>query len=178
MEELKLSRRIFLKSSGASAAAVGATGASLLASTDHAQAAQASSRTTTTLPYPKRAVGKAGGMPVNQAVNFSYPDASSPCYAIRMGAPVNGGVGPNKDIVAFSALCTHMGCPVGYDGATKTFKCGCHFSIFDPENGGQMVCGQATEDLPKVLLDYEAKTDSVTAVGIDGLIYGRQANIL
>jgi arsenite oxidase small subunit len=44
--------------------------------------------------------------------------------------------------------------------------------------GGQMVCGQATEDLPKIRLQYDAKTDSVTAVGVDGLIYGRQANIL
>jgi arsenite oxidase small subunit len=117
-------------------------------------------------------------MPVNQTVNFAYPDASSPCVAIRMGAPVAGGVGPNNDIVAFSSMCTHMGCPVAYDGGTKTFKCGCHFSIFDPENGGQMVCGQATEDLPRVMLDYDTKTGSITAVGIDGLIYGRQANVL
>jgi arsenite oxidase small subunit len=142
-----------------------------------AQAAPAAPATTA-LNYPKRPVGKAAAMPVNQAVNFTYPDASSPCVAVRMGAPVLGGVGPNKDIVAFSSMCTHMGCPVQYDGGTKTFKCGCHFSIFDPENGGQMVCGQATEDLPRVMLDYDAKTDSVSAVGIDGLIYGRQANVL
>ena len=176
MDELKLSRRIFLKSSGGAAAAVGAAGAALLPA--GANAATPANATSTTLAYPKRAVSKAGSMPVNQAVNFAYPDASSPCVAIRMGAPVTGGVGPNKDIVAFSSMCTHMGCPVAYDGGTKTFKCGCHFSIFDPENGGQMVCGQATEDLPRVMLDYDAKTDSIVAVGIDGLIYGRQANVL
>lgn len=176
MQELKLSRRIFLKSSGGAAAAVGATGAALIPGAAHA--ASASGSTATNLNYPRRGLGKAAGMPVNQAVSFSYPDTSSPCVAIRMGAPVTGGVGPNGDIVAFSSMCTHMGCPVSYDGATKTFKCGCHFSIFDPENGGQMVCGQATEDLPRVMLDYDAKTDTVTAVGIDGLVYGRQANIL
>lgn len=176
MDELKLSRRIFLKSSGGAAAAVGGAGAALLPTA--AQAATPAATTGTTLNYPKRAVGKAGTMPVNQAVGFSYPDTASPCVAIRMGSPVVGGVGPNGDIVAFSSLCTHMGCPVQYDGGTKTFKCGCHFSIFDPENGGQMVCGQATEDLPRVMLDYDAKTDSVSAVGIDGLIYGRQANVL
>ena len=177
MDEVKLSRRIFLKSSGgAAAAAVGAAGATLLPGV--AEAAEPAGSTATNLSYPKRPVGKAGGMPVNQVVNFSYPDASSPCAAIRMGNAVPGGVGPNKDIVAFSTLCTHMGCPVQYEGGTKTFKCGCHFSIFDPENGGQMVCGQATEDLPRVLLDYDARTDSVAAVGVDGLIYGRQANIL
>ena len=173
MEEMKLSRRIFLKSSGGAAAAVGSAAAVLAPSS--AQAAEASG---TTLRYPKRSVGKGTGMPVNQVVNFFYPDASSPCVAIRMGSKVPGGVGPNGDIVAYSTLCTHMGCPVQYDGGTKTFKCNCHFSIFDPENGGQMVCGQATEDLPRVLLDYDSKSDTVTAVGIDGLIYGRQANVL
>jgi arsenite oxidase small subunit len=176
MQEHKLSRRIFLKSSTSAAAAAGAVGTALVPSAAHAAAPAGS--TATNLNYPKRPVGKAGGMPVNQAVSFTYPDASSPCVALRMGSAVPGGVGPNKDIVAFSSLCTHMGCPVSYDGGTKTFKCGCHFSIFDPENGGQMVCGQATEDLPKVMLEYDAKTDTVAAVGVDGLIYGRQANIL
>ncbi len=176
MEEHKLSRRIFLKSSGGAAAVVGTAGAALVPGAAHA--ASPGSSTATNLNYPKRSVGKAGGMPVNQAVSFSYPDASSPCVAIRMGSAVPGGIGPNKDIVAYSTLCTHMGCPVQYEGGTKVFKCGCHYSMFDAENGGQMVCGQATEDLPRVLLDYDAKTDTVSAVGVDGLIYGRQANIL
>ena len=172
MEEVKNSRRAFLKSGGMTVA--GTAGALLVPGT--AQAAAPASRMT--LDYPKAAIGKARRMPVNKAVNFTYPDASSPCVAVRIGSPVPGGVGPNKDIVAFSSLCTHMGCPVAYEGDTKTFKCGCHFSIFDPENGGQMVCGQATEDLPRVLLDYDAASDTLTAVGIDGLIYGRQANVL
>ncbi|MFM2067022.1 MAG: hypothetical protein RLZZ584_1931 [Pseudomonadota bacterium] len=178
MDELKLSRRIFLKSSSSSAAvAVGSAGAALMA-TSPAQAATPAGSTSTTLNYPKRGVGKAAGMPVNQAVAFMYPDASSPCAAIRMGSAVPGGVGPNSDIVAYSTMCTHMGCPVNYDAGSKTFKCPCHYSIFDPENSGQMVCGQATEDLPRIALEYDAKSDSVTAVGVDGLIYGRQANIL
>ncbi len=41
-----------------------------------------------------------------------------------------------------------------------------------------MVCGQATENLPRVILRYNAKDDSLTAVSIDGLLYGRQSNIL
>jgi arsenite oxidase small subunit len=177
MEELKLSRRIFLKSSGGAAAAVGAAGSALLPGSAQA-AAPVGAATGTTLNYPKRTVGKAAAMPVNQAVNFAYPDASSPCAVIRLGAAVPGGVGPDRDIVAYSTMCTHMGCPVNYDGGTKTFKCPCHFSMFDPENAGQMICGQATEDLPRIALEYDAKTDSITAVGVDGLIYGRQANIL
>jgi arsenite oxidase small subunit len=40
------------------------------------------------------------------------------------------------------------------------------------------VCGQATEDLPRIKLEYDTQTDLVHAVGVDGLIYGRQSNIL
>lgn len=177
MEDMKHSRRFFLKSSGGAAALAG----SMVIPIHNASAATPPAGAvsgSTSLPYPKKSVGKVGAMPVNQITNFSYPDASSPCYALRLGKPVVGGVGPNNDIVAYSAMCTHMGCPVAYDGDSRTFKCGCHFSMFDPENGGQMVCGQATENLPRIRLEYDAKTDSVQAVGVDGLIYGRQSNIL
>jgi len=94
-----------------------------------------------------------------------------------MGRPVNGGVGPEGDIVAYSTLCTHMGCPVSYDTATRTFRCGCHYSVFDAEMGGQMVCGQATENLPQVKLEVDAK-GTIVATGVNGLIYGRQSNVL
>jgi arsenite oxidase small subunit len=174
MEDIKIGRRFFLKSGGAAAAVAGAT----IIPIRNANAATLPASSGTTLPYPKKAVGSAKGLPLNQAVSFAYPDDSSACLAIRMGSPVPGGVGPNGDIVAYSSFCTHMGCPVGYEPGTKTFKCGCHFSIFDPENGGQMVTGQATEDLPRILLEYDAKTDSIHAVGVDGLIYGRQSNVL
>lgn len=175
MDEVKVGRRFFLKSGGTAAAAVGAVVIPIQAANAAAPGASAGM---TTLPYPKKAVGIAGKMPINQAVSFSYPDTSSPCYAVRMGSPVPGGVGPNADIVAYSSLCTHMGCPVNYDAGSKTFKCGCHFSMFDAEMNGQMVCGQATENLPRIKLDYDPKTDSVHASGVDGLIYGRQSNIL
>lgn len=174
MEDIKIGRRFFLKSGGAAASLAGAT----LIPIRHADAATPPTSSGTTLPYPKKSVGAAKGMPLNQAVSFAYPDDSSPCLAIRMGSPVPGGVGPNGDIVAYSSYCTHMGCPVSYEPGTRTFKCGCHFSIFDPENSGQMVTGQATEDLPRILLAYDAATDSIHAVGVDGLIYGRQSNIL
>ncbi|WP_299196912.1 arsenate reductase (azurin) small subunit [uncultured Amphritea sp.] len=132
----------------------------------------------TTLPYPQLAIALAKSLPQNKAVYFNYPDESSPCTVIRMGQPVPGGVGPNLDIVAYSSLCPHMGCPVSYDPVSRDFKCPCHFSVFDSEKKGQMVTGQATENLPKIRLEYDTSTDSVTAVGVDGLIFGRQANIL
>lgn len=71
-----------------------------------------------------------------------------------------------------------MGCPVAYDASARTFKCPCHFSVFDPEKSGQMVIGQATENLPTIALEYNAKDGSIRAVAVEGLIYGRQANLL
>lgn len=169
-----VSRRDFFKMSGGLAASAGVAATGLASS--NAQAVPLN--TSTILPYPAKAIGKVGGMKVNEPVTFNYPDASSPCQAIRMGEAVPGGVGPNNDIVAYSVLCTHQGCPTSYDSKDRCFKCPCHFSIFDAEKRGQMVCGQAPTDLPRIVLEYNAKNDTVTAVAVDGLIYGRQANVL
>lgn len=177
MEDMKVGRRFFLKSGGAAAAVAGSV-VIPIQDANAATQAKAAAGSSTALAYPATAVGKVAGMPLNQAVSFHYPDDSSLCYAIRMGTEVPGGIGPNKDVVAYSAMCTHMGCPVVYDSDSRTFKCGCHFSIFDPEQHGQMVCGQATENLPSIKLSYDAKTDTVRATGVDGLIYGRQSNLL
>lgn len=171
----QVSRRAFLKATTATVAAVGTVGT-------HATA-EAATKTkpnlgATTLPYPSTAVGKSRGMQVLTPVSFNYPDAASPCVALKMDSAAPGGVGPEGNIVAYSILCSHMGCPVSFDADAKTFKCPCHYSIFDPENNGQMVCGHATENLPQIDLKYDAKTDSVTAVGVNGLIYGRQSNVL
>lgn len=168
-----LSRRDFLKISGGAAAGAGAA----IAGVANAEAAP-SDPGRSTLPYKPKVLGKAKSLPVNTAQAFNYPDASSPCAMIKTGAAVPGGVGPEKDIVAYSTLCSHMGCPVAYDQKKRIFICPCHFSTFDAEMAGQMVCGQATEDLPQIVLQYNAKDDTVTAVAVNGLIYGRQSNIL
>ncbi|MGE0071903.1 MAG: arsenate reductase (azurin) small subunit [Thiomonas sp.] len=176
----QVSRRIFLKVAGTSVAGVGAAvtpvGHAVAAGND--QAAIRAAAGMAVLPYPKAAVGKAAAMKVDTPVAFNYPDADSPCVAIKMGRRVAGGVGPDGDIVAYSNLCTHMGCPLMYDAKTRSFKCPCHYSMFDPEKSGQMICGQATEDLPQIQLSYDAATDTVHAVAVNGLIYGRQANVL
>lgn len=166
----ELTRRNFLKIGGGGIAAITSSGA--LAGQQPANPGRV------TLPYPQKAIGAAGAMPVNKPVTFNYPDEASPCVALRMGHAVPGGVGPNGDIVAYSVLCTHMGCPVSYDESSRNFKCPCHFSVFDTEKEGQMVTGQATENLRSIVLAYDERDDSVTAVGVDGLIYGRQSNIL
>lgn len=171
----KMNRRSFLKGSGLAATLplMGATGSVVAKETS----AATSTTTGTTLDYPESAVANTSELPINKAIAFNYPDSTSPCAVIRMGKAVAGGVGPDKDIVAYSILCNHMGCSLVYDPASRTFKCPCHFSIFDSEKAGQMVTGQATEDLPRVLLSYNKDSGEIKATGVDGLIFGRQANI-
>lgn len=170
-----ISRRNFLKAGGASVATTGATIVSgVLVTTDNANATEPGR---VSLDYPIKKIANAKTLVINTPINFSYPDSSSPCVLIKMGHLVAGGVGPDKDIVAYSILCTHMGCPVAYDTKSKNFKCPCHFSVFDSEKSGQMVTGQATENLPRILLQL-SNTSDINAIGVDGLIYGRQSNLL
>lgn len=171
----KMNRRSFLKGSGVAVAIpiMGTTGNALATGIPAGNA----SNTGTTLDYPQIALSKASQLPVNKAVSFNYPDDQSPCAMIRMGKAVPGGVGPDSDIVAFSTQCNHMGCPLVYEPESRTFKCPCHFSTFDSEKAGQMVVGQATEDLPRIVLSYSQSSGEIMAVGVDGLIFGRQANV-
>ena len=168
---MRISRRGFLKASGAAAA-----GAAVAQAPSAEAATELAGRTI--LPYRPKVVGVAAKLRTNVPVSFTFPDASSPCALVKTGSRVQGGVGPDGDIVAFSTMCTHMGCPVSYEAASKTFKCPCHFSIFDAEKGGQMVCGQATENLPRIELRYNPKDGTLTALSVDGLLYGRQSNVL
>ena len=168
----KLSSRGFLKTSGTSVAAGAAATIGGVATATDARAA------TGAAAYEQKTVAQAKNLKTNVPVSFTYPDAASPCTLVKLGRAAPGGVGPDGDIVAYSGLCTHMGCPVAYDAERKVFKCPCHYSTFDAEMAGQMVCGQATEDLPRIVLRYDEQNDSVQAVAVDGLIYGRQANVL
>ncbi len=109
-------------------------------------------------------------------ISFNYPDENSPTILLDMGKPVYMGVGPKNSIVAYSALCQHMGCPVNFDSKSKLLVCPCHISIYDPARGGMCVEGPATSRLPRILL--KVKRDGLYAVGVSqGIIYGRANNI-
>jgi Rieske Fe-S protein len=54
----------------------------------------------------------------------------------------------NGDFVAYSAVCTHQACTVGYQRGQ--LACPCHGSVFDPANGAQVVTGPAETPLPEI----------------------------
>ena len=51
-------------------------------------------------------------------------------------------------VVAYSAICTHQGCPVNmWSKERNAFVCSCHASIFDPRNGAEVIDGPAPRRL-------------------------------
>jgi arsenite oxidase small subunit len=174
-DDLKKGRRDFIKS----AVIAGVAGAASYAS----QTALADKSTTksdgrTRLGYDVHPVGKLSELKQRGTLNFNYPDKSSPCVLIKTGAACLHGLGPDKDVVAYSTLCSHQGCPVTYVAEKASFRCPCHFSQFDAEKSGQMICGQSTRKLARIELTWDETHGQFFACGVDGLIYGRQANIL
>jgi ubiquinol-cytochrome c reductase iron-sulfur subunit len=76
------------------------------------------------------------------------------------------------DVVAFSKICTHAGCPVGlYRADTHQLFCPCHQSVFDVLEGAKPAGGPATTALPQLPLDVDgdgylvARSDYTEPVG-------------
>ena len=162
-------RRQFLRGGASAAAAAVAAGTMPGA----AQAAVPPAR----FRYPSRVIGNVKDLKVDQPVQVAYPDADAPGVLIKLGKRVEGGVGPDGDIVGFSTVCPHKGFPLNYVPADKSLNCPGHFSRFDVEKGGQQIWGQATQNLPQYALRVDGKGD-IHAVGVDELLYGRLSNVL
>jgi len=64
---------------------------------------------------------------------------------------------PN-DLVAYSKLCSHMGCPVGlFQAQSGLLLCPCHQSTFDVPDGCRPVFGPATRSLPQLPIVIDAQ---------------------
>jgi len=170
-----LSRRHFLK---LGACVVGsACAATAIPSIGQADSAEAASPLTTILPYPRIKLARLADLNAGQELILSYPDKASPISLVKFGKRVLAGAGPDQDIVAFSRYCTHMGGTLQFKPDNGAFHCPLHYAIFDAQKGGLTVIGQATDNLPQIELDIDTNGD-IYAVGVKGLIYGRQANTL
>ena len=121
-----------------------------------------------------------------EVITFNYPLRNEPNFLLNVSPPaggsggpssVKGGVGPSKSIVAFSAICQHLGCPAPnlayYPPGTcpKSFgsleyyiHCSCHGSTYDVTNGAANLTGPAVLPLPQVTLEWHSD-DTLWAVG-------------
>ena len=128
--------------------------------------------------HPRARIASLTELRVGEPIDFSYPTEQSPATLFRLGQPAAGGIGPDGDIVAFATDCTHMGCPLRglYRPEHQILgPCACHFTTFDLTHRGMVVIGQATENLPQIVLDLEG--DEIVAVGTLGILYGFRDNL-
>ncbi|WP_157019445.1 arsenate reductase (azurin) small subunit [Mesorhizobium xinjiangense] len=167
---IDVGRRQFLRG-GALAAAASATAVTLPAAPARAQAALAR------VDYPSNRLGNIADLAVNEPFDVTYPDEEAPGVLLKLGTPVEGGAGPDGDIVGFSTVCPHKGYPLNYSADDRTLNCPGHYSRFDCEAGGQQIWGQATQNLPQYALRVDEKGD-IYAEGVDELLYGRLSNVL
>jgi ubiquinol-cytochrome c reductase iron-sulfur subunit len=62
------------------------------------------------------------------------------------------------NIVAYSKICTHLGCPVAlYEQTTHHILCPCHQSTFDAANGANVIFGPAARALPQLPLMLDSQ---------------------
>jgi ubiquinol-cytochrome c reductase iron-sulfur subunit len=61
-------------------------------------------------------------------------------------------------IVAYSKICTHVGCPVGlYEQQTHHLLCPCHQSTFDVTNDCKVIFGPAKRPLPQLKITVDSE---------------------
>jgi Rieske Fe-S protein len=147
---------------------------------------------------PDRRPIRAATLPAHTNLVFNYPFAATPCFLLNLGRRIEdgallstadahtyrwqGGVGPDRSIVAYSAICAHrMSYPTrqisfisyraeGSLGSTrsKVIRCCSEHSEYDPAHGAAVVGGPARQPLAAILLDYDERTDELYAVGTLG----------
>ena len=131
---------------------------------------------------------------IGETYLFHYPYVSTPCFLINLGRPVQpgkqlrtrdgqryrwqGGAGPERSIVAFSAICAHkMSHPaptvsfINYRHDAVKFRnsqdaieqrsgviyCCSERSVYDPASGGRVLGGPAPQPLAAIELDYDSR---------------------
>src|SRR5689334_15826781 len=113
--EHSVDRRAFLKLSGLATGIVLSGGAVLVGSVGQrpiGAAAQGEKVVLAYPDYPDAAVAKLADLKVGQLVFFDYPQKGQRNLLVKFGMPADEGIGPDRDVVAFSAFCAHMGAPL------------------------------------------------------------------
>jgi ubiquinol-cytochrome c reductase iron-sulfur subunit len=63
-----------------------------------------------------------------------------------------------QGIVAYSKICTHVGCPIAlYEQRTHHLLCPCHQSTFDLADAGNVVFGPAARRMPQLPIGVDAE---------------------
>lgn len=151
-----------------------------------------------------------GDLAVGENYVFHYPYVATPCFLIDLGEPVageqeleteggqryrwQGGTGPRRSIVAFSAICAHrMSYPTrkvsfikyhhrrpedtstGWSSRTQdhVIHCCSDGSVYDPAAGAKVLSGPARQPLAAVALDFDENAGFVAAGTYGGDMFDR-----
>ena len=193
-------RRRFVKLCAAAAMTAGANPALLAAAGTRARL------------YDRTALVDADGVPITaqrldlgRSYVFHYPYAATPCFLLDLGRPVPaaaglsteagesylwpGGVGEDRSVVAFAAICAHkMSHParevsfINYRHgkvryldsgdrpreANGVIFCCSEKSVYDPADGARVLGGPAKQPLATILLQSDPETGALSALGTLG----------
>ncbi|HEX9122622.1 MAG TPA: TQO small subunit DoxD [Actinomycetota bacterium] len=90
-------------------------------------------------------------IPVGGAIGFNDPGVG-PAALVRLG---------QNDVVAYSRVCTHAGCLVGYDQSQRILYCPCHGAEYDPAQNAQVIAGPAPRPLAPIQVEIDKATGQV-----------------
>src|SRR3954469_6686624 len=137
-------------------------------------------------------------IPRERNLIFHYPYATTPCFLLNLSHPAaagaqlqtadkhayawHGGVGPERTLVAYSAICAHKLTYPTKDISFISYRpeksarnkfgsvihCCSEHSQYDPAEGARVVAGPAPQPLAAILLEWDAGTDQIHAVGTLG----------
>ena len=93
---------------------------------------------------------KAQALPLASALMFKF--GSSPAMLIH---------GADDSWVAFSAVCTHLGCTVKFEPELNRIHCSCHGGVYDPHTG-KNVSGPPPKPLKAYKVDIGATSVTVS----------------
>jgi cytochrome b6-f complex iron-sulfur subunit len=96
---------------------------------------------------PPKTVGAGAGGRVPAGSTADLPVGSG--KVVAMGSKPVIVVDTASGVKAFSAVCTHLGCIVGYDATISQIVCPCHDGHFNPANGG-VVSGPPPQPLAPI----------------------------
>lgn len=104
--------------------------------------------------HPKMKIADVQALKVGEAVEFAYPGEHDSALLIRLG---------ENEYKAYQNACTHLKCPVFWNGEDKKMVCPCHHGFFDPKSGAP-TGGPPRRPLPEIIVAVEGPTIYATGV--------------
>jgi Rieske Fe-S protein len=84
---------------------------------------------------------------------FRYPTDADPAILLRIA---------DREVVAFSQKCTHLGCVVYFEAEEDRWHCPCHEGNFEPRTG-EVISGPPPRALGRI--DVEIRDATIWALG-------------